>query len=283
MILPSALLLDVTRRCNALCRICGRRFWPANASTPDMDLGLALRLIELPSIDRVCFGQYGEPLLWPHLVRAVRHATDLGRSTWMTTNGQLLSEVKTRTLLDARIGKIILSIDALDPLTYERLRPGLTWAKVIAHLDQLVTIRNQYHHATEIVVNLVRSPENAPSSDADVRAYFLTRGVDGVAITPEIDVSPPKTSTLSGPPIQCERPYDHLTIRADGQLMLCCRDCHDVAGDLGDATDPIAAYNGVAFTRIRRALDTGLNMPSICVGCRAHWPDCRKPVRSGAL
>jgi MoaA/NifB/PqqE/SkfB family radical SAM enzyme len=246
-----------------------------------MTLALALRLIDLPSIERVCFGQYGEPLLWPYLSRAVLYASTRSHYTWLTTNGQLLEEHMIGKLLDAGISKIIISIDALDPITYEKLRPGLEFNRVMRNLQTLVRLRAE-RDTPEIVVNLVRSQENEESSDGDVRAFFLAHGVDGVAITPEIDVSPPKESNASGDPINCERPYRHLTVHASGELMLCCRDCHSVAGPLGSVLpDPLAAYNGEAMTAIRRALETGEGMPSICRGCRAHWPDCRKPIRAG--
>ncbi len=282
MIFPQALLLDVTRRCNAQCLVCGRRFWPKGTKLVDMPLSLALRLIDLPPIDRVCFGQYGEPLLWPYLARAVKYASTRKLFTWMTTNGQLLHESAATNLLAAGLGKIIISIDALDAAIYETLRPGLSFSKVLRNLETFVALRDRHQAETTVVVNLVRSSENAQWPDDDVRAFFRARGADGVAVTPEIDVSPPRDRTVDGAPIHCERPYEHLTVRADGQLMMCCRDCHDVAGFLGDVreNDPIEIFNGLAMSSIRRALETGVGLPSICVGCRAHFADCRRPIRA---
>jgi MoaA/NifB/PqqE/SkfB family radical SAM enzyme len=279
MITPTVLLLDVTRRCNADCEICGRRFW-TGAPPPDMSRELALRLVELRFIERVCLGQYGEPTLWPHLAETAARAHELGKYCWTTTNGSLLDNGKAYELLEAGIDKVILSIDAIDPEVYGALRVNLNWFRVLSHLDRFIALRNTGFQ-TRIVVNCVRSPENANRSEADIRAFWLRRGVDGVAFTPEIDVSP-RPGTVSGPPIECERPYRHLTVRVDGQLMLCCRDCHGVPEKLGSVLcgGELEAYNSLPFTKLRNALESGQNVPAICRGCRAHWQNPRRPVRA---
>jgi hypothetical protein len=278
MITPGALLLDVTRRCNADCPICGRRFWTGKPP-PDMSRDLALELIQLPFIDRVCLGQYGEPTLWPHLVEAANLSASLGKYVWTTTNGSLLDETLAWELLDAGIDKVIFSIDAIDPEIYDRLRANLNWFRVLANLDRFIALRNTAFK-TRIVVNCVRCPENAARTDAEIRTFWLVRGVDGVAFTPEIDVSP-RWGVLSGAPIECERPYEHLTVRSDGELMLCCRDCHSAHGGLGSVggAHVLETYNNRHFAKIRQALKSGQNYPAMCKGCRAHWSDCRKPVR----
>jgi len=280
MTTPTALLLDVTRRCNANCRICGRRFWPLDQPLPSMDPDLALRLIKLDYIDRVCFGQYGEPLLWPYLAEAVDLANSLGKYTWTTTNGALMTASMGDELIRAGIDKVIFSIDAIDAPTYNALRTNLNWSIVLKNVDDFIEARKYAGQKLRIVVNCVRSPENSARTDAEIREFWLARGIDGVAISKECDVSP-VLGTLSGPPIVCERPYDHLTVRADGRLMFCCRDCHDAAGDLGSFGDnPMIAFRGPAFTALRRALETGKDYPAMCRGCRSHWPDVRPPKRA---
>lgn len=275
MIKPTALLVEVTNRCNADCLICGRRFWTREQG--DMDYRLYQKLVALPSIDRVCLGQYGEPTLWPHLTKAIALAKHHGHYVWTTSNGQLVTEKMAIGFLDTSLDKIIFSVDAIDRVTYERLRPGLSWKTVLANVTRIHTIRERFGYPMRIAVNVVRTPE-LKASDDEIRSFWQGR-VDGVAITPESDVSP-RPGTCSGPPIECERPTDHLTVRWDGELMLCCRDCHGemLFGDVA-AIDPIALYNSDEFNALRKALATGEDYPAICRGCRAHWPDKRDPIR----
>ena len=142
MIKPPALLVEVTNRCNANCRICGRRWWKRGLG--DLDYALYERLVALPYVERVCLGQYGEPTLWPHLVAATALAKRLGRYVWTTTNGQLVDAELTRGLLDAGLDKIIFSIDAIDRETYEHMRPGLQWKTVMGNLDRFKALGYVY-------------------------------------------------------------------------------------------------------------------------------------------
>lgn len=279
MVEPVALLLDITRRCNANCRICGRRYW-TEKPPPDMPLDLALRLIDLPYIERVKLGGYGEPFLWPHLVAATKRASEQEKYVWTTTNGQLATESKMRALLDAGICKIIFSIDSIRESTYAKLRTNLDLPTVLGNLETAARLRGSSYPA-RLVVNYVRSVENVTESDESVRAFLEDHGADGVCITPEVDVSPLK-GTRGGEPIVCERPYIHLTVRADGQLQICCRDGHGDVEGLGSVVDqdPLVLYNAEPFCAIRKALETGEGYPALCQGCRVHFDDRRPPKRA---
>src|SRR5262249_16158631 len=57
----------------------------------------------------------GEPLLHPDLIPLMKHITRLGMTTGMTTNGFLLTEGKLGELIDAGMGRIQLSVDAVKP------------------------------------------------------------------------------------------------------------------------------------------------------------------------
>ena len=57
----------------------------------------------------------GEPLLHPEVVPLMRYVTQKGMTTGMTTNGFLLTEALLKELIDAGMGKIQISVDALTP------------------------------------------------------------------------------------------------------------------------------------------------------------------------
>jgi MoaA/NifB/PqqE/SkfB family radical SAM enzyme len=57
----------------------------------------------------------GEPMLHPDLVRLMGYVTQKGMTTGMTTNGFLLTEDRLKELIDAGMGKIQISVDALNP------------------------------------------------------------------------------------------------------------------------------------------------------------------------
>lgn len=273
---PKALLVEVTNRCNADCLICGRRWWTAPLLA-DMKFTDFKRLLDLSQVRRVCLGQYGEPLLYKRLAAATEYAKAVGCYVWTTTNGQLLDETRGKALLDAGLDKLIVSVDHIDKESYERSRCNLQWETVIGNVDRFRAMRDEGGYATELLV-AVTLDRNTPIR-ADYTRFWDGR-VDGVAFSNEVDVSIVE-GTLSGGPIKCERPYDHLTVRVDGSVVLCCRDCHMVCS-FGNAylEDPLKIFNSAAFEAVRRAMAKGEDYPAICKGCRGFWADRRPPVRA---
>jgi MoaA/NifB/PqqE/SkfB family radical SAM enzyme len=234
---------------------------------------------ELDCVDKVCLGQYGEPLLYPALAAAIAYAKRAGKYVWTTTNAQALDENRSHELLNAGLDKIIFSIDHIDKENFERFRVHLDWESVNANIDRFVQLRNMGHYKTAAVVNVVISPD-ATESDDDYRRFWSGR-VDGVAFTNEADVSI-VTGTAAGNPVNCERPFDHITIRVDGTVVLCCRDCHMVHtfGNVNDAP-PLDIFNSENFEFTRARMKEGCGYPAMCNGCRTFWPDYRQPVRAG--
>jgi MoaA/NifB/PqqE/SkfB family radical SAM enzyme len=69
----------------------------------------------------------GEPLLYPHLMGVIKHASQLGMLITVVTNGSLLDEAKARTLAENETQEVSISVDHHDSSTLERNRgiPGL--------------------------------------------------------------------------------------------------------------------------------------------------------------
>jgi pyrroloquinoline quinone biosynthesis protein E len=57
----------------------------------------------------------GEPMLHPDLTRLMSYITASGMTTGMTTNAFLLTEDRLKELMDAGMGRIQISLDALNP------------------------------------------------------------------------------------------------------------------------------------------------------------------------
>ena len=68
----------------------------------------------------------GEPLLHPHIVDMVAAASQLGADTELITNGLLLDEEKAISLIEAGLGRLIVSVDGATPATHAENRTGAT-------------------------------------------------------------------------------------------------------------------------------------------------------------
>jgi GTP 3',8-cyclase len=132
------LRVSITDRCNYRCVYC--RTGKFGAQYPELEIDEYLRLIRLfvsLGIEKVRLTG-GEPLLRHGLLDLVRELAQLRGSSGkpldlaVTTNGHLL-EGMIGSLKDAGLRRITVSMDAVDPATFERITriPG-SFSKVLA-------------------------------------------------------------------------------------------------------------------------------------------------------
>src|ERR687889_1811569 len=104
--LPWHLQVEVSGACNLRCRMCLVRYAPAVGRREG---ALAyedfLALVDgLPDLKRLTLQGLGEPLLSPHLLDMIRHATGRGIHVGFNTNGVLLGPALAKALVAAGTG-----------------------------------------------------------------------------------------------------------------------------------------------------------------------------------
>jgi cyclic pyranopterin phosphate synthase len=117
------LRLSITDRCNFRCTYClepGARFLPhaalLDAETLVRLAGIALRC----GVEKIRLTG-GEPMLRDDLLRIVEGIARLApHDLAMTTNGSLADERSLRRLRDAGLGRVTISIDAVEPEAFAR-------------------------------------------------------------------------------------------------------------------------------------------------------------------
>ena len=115
--LPLWAQLNITYRCNLDCAYC-TEYDNSKDHVPLADLMVRIdKIKQLGALHADLIG--GEPLLHPDLDRIMRHVVARGMTTGMTTNAFLLTEERLLQLIDAGMGRIQISVDALKP------KPGI--------------------------------------------------------------------------------------------------------------------------------------------------------------
>ncbi|HEX7049698.1 MAG TPA: radical SAM protein [Longimicrobiales bacterium] len=116
--------LIVTRRCNLACGYCNE-FDQVSKPVPYDEL--VRRMDHLTDVLGVTIMDFlgGEPLLHPRIADLVAHARRKGCWTNIITNGLLLSERMVRSLNEAGLDSMCVSIDRINPtdFTHKGLRP----------------------------------------------------------------------------------------------------------------------------------------------------------------
>ncbi len=128
--------VEPTNRCNIACRICVRNTW-------DVELGqmseatFARILAGLEAISpppTVFFGGLGEPLAHPRTIEMVARVKALGTTAELITNGTLLSEERSRRLIEAGLDVLWVSMDGATPESYADVRLGAALPEVLENL-----------------------------------------------------------------------------------------------------------------------------------------------------
>ena len=143
--LPCSLYMDLTLKCNLKCPSCFRQA-PENKGKrwPTMDRECFDHVAEelFPSAYRVILSGGGESLLHPHFDYMLEQCLEYQVRPVLYSNALLLKPDRLRIL--ARAGTVLgLSIDSVDPETFEALRPPARWSRIDEILDNVSKIREE--------------------------------------------------------------------------------------------------------------------------------------------
>ncbi len=143
--LPDLIYVEMAMACNFGCKMC-----PVPESQKMMDGRVpsimkpdtfALILDSIRNKPRhVWLTQLGEPMLNKHLTNYIRAAKSDGHHVGFTTNGSLMTEAKAREMLDAGLDHVVFSFDGATKETFERIRIGGSFEKVVANIRRFAAI-----------------------------------------------------------------------------------------------------------------------------------------------
>ncbi len=145
---PARADIEPTTYCNFSCPHCPSAHArgshemaapPAHLSAADF-----VRILDaLPAVYRIKLVGLGEPLLNPDFFAMVRAASRRHVRVMTTTNGSVLDAERRHHLLHCGLHGVNISIDAADPATHARLRPGSDLERIAANVAALVRERGK--------------------------------------------------------------------------------------------------------------------------------------------
>ena len=264
--LPEILQIEATNICNARCVFCPRERMERKQGV--MEMALYRKIVDEAAalgIPNVRLHNYGESFIDREIVEKIRHAKSRGiPRLGLISNGSLITEALARSIVEAGLDEINISVDAAGKETFERTRIGLSYDRVIENIERLLRVRGELGAARpKLILSFVRQ-EDSQAERAFIEKW--SRTADKVLVT-DLHNWAGTLHDRSGVQFPCYRPWLTFTVLWDGRVALCCADfdAKVVVGDL--RTSAIAdVWNSDAFRAVRRAhLDHG--GPDICHGC----------------
>lgn len=125
---PSRLFVETTTRCNMKCQMCVKQSMGSGLEEGDISRE-TFQALE-PALSRaevLVLNGIGEPLLHSDLEFFIRRAKELMPSgSWVgfQSNGLLLDDVRAESMVKAGLDRICLSLDAICPDTFRKIREG---------------------------------------------------------------------------------------------------------------------------------------------------------------
>jgi MoaA/NifB/PqqE/SkfB family radical SAM enzyme len=265
-ILPEIVQIESTNICNAKCVFCPRDEMHRRQGVMSFDLFKKIvdECAEL-GITHVRVHNYGEPFIDRRLVEKVRYAKGKGiQEVGMISNGSLITEEVARSVIEAGLDAINISVDAGGREVFESTRIGLKYDKVIDNVERLVRLRAELgRRRPKLILSFVRQ-----NNSADEQAFIehWTAIADKIHIT-DLHNWAGTLNRHSGVNYPCYRPWLTFTALWDGRVSLCCADFdgRTILGDLRTSSIQ-QIWNSEAYRAVRREhLQSG--GPAICQSC----------------
>jgi MoaA/NifB/PqqE/SkfB family radical SAM enzyme len=226
---PIQIDFELNYSCNFRCPMCtwseevtgkyGKETWfDYDVYTEVIDEGIkkGLKCIRLNYIN--------EPLIRKDLIKFITYAKEAGiLDIYMSTNGSLLTEKVSRQLINSGLTRLQVSLDAATKETFDIIRVGGNFHKVLENVDKFMEIREEMKaDLPTLRVNFVQNEINEHEME-DFVEYWKDKA-DAIAIQDLVSIMKPSAgSRVAGiKEFKCPQPFNHMAVRYNGDILPCC-------------------------------------------------------------
>lgn len=310
---PRHLQVEIITHCNLGCIMCPRTVALARAATAAEEQAwhrrmpyeefLAL-LRQFAGLQTLSLHGIGEPLMHPHLFEMVAAAAQREIQVRFTTNATLLDRNRCRRLIESGLHRLIVSLDGASAPTYEAIRPGAKFERVVDNLRMLTAVRRELRSRRPwIELSMVVQKGNAAEA-AGLVSLAHDLGANGVTLSP---MKPPvdqlsalecdpdawrrvtsdarRTARALGIPLfvrgghaprrrrikptyRCMNPWLSTVVTLSGDVMPCCN-IHESVYSMGNTSSARFAeiWDGPRYREFRCRLLRKDQVPEPCRSC----------------
>lgn len=201
-----------------------------SASMPryNLELNVFKKLLDDITAKGKCsirFSANGEPFMNPRFMEMVKLSRDRGHEVIINTNGQLLNSSGIRELAEMGVQYLMFSIEGITKPSYERVRVGGSFEKIVSVLEECRTLKEQGKAVWEIQVYYNDLDELAFSHD-EICNFFKGRADNVTIRKPFMDLECREFKGLEDLPFDGHRYcFDILTypyLLSSGEVLPCC-------------------------------------------------------------
>lgn len=274
-------MIDNCNACNLRCSMCDHKNMKKYRKVQLMDMGLYRKLIDEIAIEnpqtRVWEIFFGEPFLCRDIADRIRYTKDKSlKDVVLNSNGVLMTKEKAQAVIQAGLDAMYVGIDASTDDTYNKIRIGGNFPKVVRNVLQYRDLLDVYGNGNQkLFIQFVISDINEHELN-DFKVFWEKEGIN-VKIRPKvswaglIDASNlQKNEEVKRKP--CYWLMKTINICADGQIALCSVDvhCRVKCGDANKLTIKELWQGKLKGYRMMHKEGKFDELPEVCREC-ADW------------
>lgn len=234
---PEVYQIELTNHCPMTCNMCPRKNMTRELGY--MEEPLFRRIIQEASefSSRVFFHHFGDSLVHPRLGELVRYANQQGIQTFLSANPVLLTEQRSREIVDNGLCELVLSLDGLTGDTSAAIRGEA--ARDVDLAEKRILYLLEYRRSVGsktpfVILQIVRQKKNIHEVEAWVKKWNKVDGLDQVKVKFYViwdgqdeninSLKPEDASCSDTLGVVCDMPWTSVTILWDGRVVPCCFD-----------------------------------------------------------
>jgi radical SAM protein with 4Fe4S-binding SPASM domain len=263
---PEVFQVELTNHCPMTCVMCPRTESMSRA-LGYMDQDLFERVIQEISAfsSKIFLHHFGDSLVHPKLGSFIRYASRHHVRSFLSTNAVLLTEKRSREMVDSGLQELVVSLDGVTSATNLAIRGRA--AQDVADAERKVRYLLEYRRERKsrtprLIMQFVLQKINQHEAGEWVAKWSSVEGIDAVKIKSYITwngqdkhinllrIAP----VVKSDSIVCDKPWTSVTILWDGRVVPCCFD-YDGQYILGDLrTESLRdIWKGERMLALRRA------------------------------
>jgi organic radical activating enzyme len=281
---PITVIIDICNSCNAKCPFCTRQLSETvrkDFMTKEMFYEIMEQVEKIPTINTISLAAWGEPLLHPNFDEFIDYIKSKRYTVTFPTNLSLAHKHFNAML---KTDHLMFSIEGFDKESYEKSRVDIDYNRIVWNItafDKLIQKRNENgQKVPKRDLNFLLTKESKIEQFINLWGKY----VDEIRVGPvlpmilwnkemnsfklhknkdfEKTMLPCKNFVKN---MFCQQPFNIVTVRANGNLALCCSD-YDSEMDFGSYKNLWYDFmNNPNLNKIRQEFKTGkLN---VCKNC----------------
>jgi radical SAM protein with 4Fe4S-binding SPASM domain len=217
----------------------------------------------------------GEPTLNPMLPDLIAYASHTVK-TEFSTNATQLNPTMSQLLIEAGLSTIWFALDADTQATYNKIRIGGSFSKVMRNIRDFLAIKARLRSQIEVIVQMVVMPDNQHEQQRFIDYWSHVKGVTYVStkfldsFAGSINNDLVKAPRLDRFP--CPELFNRVVILSNGDVAPCCRDWSGAYsyGNVNDQSVEWIWKNSPALAELRAEHLSGKYLSEPCKACK-EW------------